>query len=43
MDKSLVGIVIDPGHEGYLFPNKDTMRNNKYRFIKVLCEKYLLF
>lgn len=24
------GVVVDAGHGGYLFPNNDTMRNNKY-------------
>lgn len=28
--RKLTGIVIDAGHGGYLFPNNDTMRNNKY-------------
>lgn len=29
-DRVTKKVVVDAGHEGYLFPNNDTMRNNKY-------------
>lgn len=29
-ERAIKKVVLDSGHEGYLFPNNDTMRNNKY-------------
>lgn len=30
MNDNIKKVVVDAGHGGYLFPNNDTMRNNKY-------------